>query len=177
MLFRSVGMMVDSSVVVVENIFRRRQENSEPIGIAAIEGTREVGGAIIASTLTTVVIFLPLIFLRDVSGVLFKELAYVIMFSLFCSLLVSLTLVPMAAARILGESQAPASRRAGWITRLSERTGEWIHRLELGYRDVLRWALRHRMATVWGASALFAASLLLFPLIGTEFLQIGRAHV
>jgi HAE1 family hydrophobic/amphiphilic exporter-1 len=165
-----VGMMVDSSVVVVENIFRRRQENGESIGVASVQGTREVAGAIVASTLTTVVIFLPLIFLRDVSGVLFKELAYVIMFSLFCSLLVSLTLVPMAAARILEQPEERAARPSGWITRLSERVGEWIHRLETGYRDVLQQALRHRMTTVLGASALFASSLLLLPLIGTEFL-------
>jgi hydrophobic/amphiphilic exporter-1 (mainly G- bacteria), HAE1 family len=165
-----VGMMVDSSVVVVENIFRRRQENGESIGVAAVQGTREVAGAIIASTLTTVVIFLPLIFLRDVSGVLFKELAYVIMFSLFCSLLVSLTLVPMAAARFLDQPQQRAPRTSSWIRRLVERTGDWIHRLEVSYRDLLQLALRHRMATVLGATALFASSLLLLPLIGTEFL-------
>jgi HAE1 family hydrophobic/amphiphilic exporter-1 len=165
-----VGMMVDSSVVVVENIFRRRQENGESIGVASVQGTREVSGAIIASTLTTVVIFLPLIFLRDVSGVLFKELAYVIMFSLFCSLLVSLTLVPMAAARILKQPEERAARASRWTSRLSERMGQWIHRLETGYRDLLQQALRHRVTTVLGATALFAASLLLLPLIGTEFL-------
>ncbi len=165
-----VGMMVDSSVVVVENIFRRRQENGESIGVASVQGSREAAGAIIASTLTTVVIFLPLIFLRDVSGVLFKELAYVIMFSLFCSLLVSLTLVPMAAARILEQPEERVTRAAGWATRLSERMGGWIHRLETGYRDLLQQALRHRAATVLGATALFAASLLLLPFIGTEFL-------
>jgi hydrophobic/amphiphilic exporter-1 (mainly G- bacteria), HAE1 family len=165
-----VGMMVDSSVVVVENIFRRRLEDGEALGVAAVQGTREVGGAIIASTLTTVVIFLPLIFLRDVSGVLFKELAYVIMFSLFCSLLVALTLVPMLASRMLDQPQQHAARPSRWTTRLAERTGAWINSLETGYRDLLHLALRHRMTTVWGATALFASSLLLLPLIGTEFL-------
>jgi HAE1 family hydrophobic/amphiphilic exporter-1 len=76
----------------------------------------------------------------------------------------------MAAARILGQPEKRAARRASWATRLSERMGEWIHRLETGYRDLLQQALRHRVATVLGASALFAGSLLLLPLIGTEFL-------
>jgi hydrophobic/amphiphilic exporter-1 (mainly G- bacteria), HAE1 family len=164
-----VGMMVDSSVVVVENIFRRREENGEPSRIASVQGTHEVSGAIIASTLTTLVIFLPLIFLRDVTGVLFKELAYVIMFSLVCSLLVSLTLVPMLASRFLDQRQ-PAAGPASWKQRLVERTGDWFHRLETRYRDLLRLALRHRPATLWAAIALFAGSLLLLPLIGTEFL-------
>ena len=84
-----VGMMVDSSIVVLENIFRRQIENNELPKVAAVAGTLEVSSAIIASTITTLVIFLPLIFLKDVSGILFKELAYVIIFSLICSLLVS----------------------------------------------------------------------------------------
>lgn len=165
-----VGMMVDSSVVVVENIFRRREENGEPMRVASVQGTREVSGAIIASTVTTMVIFLPLIFLRDVSGVLFKELAYVIMFSLLCSLLVSLTLVPMLTLRFLGQAQQRAAEPANWTQRLVERTGDWFHRLETGYRNLLRLALSHRPATLWAAIALFASSLLLLPLIGTEFL-------
>jgi HAE1 family hydrophobic/amphiphilic exporter-1 len=85
-----VGMMVDSSIVVLENIFRRRSENGEAPEQASVEGAREVGPAIIASTITTLVIFLPLIFVRGVSGILFKELAYVIIFSLICSLTVAL---------------------------------------------------------------------------------------
>ena len=89
-----VGMMVDSSIVVLENIFRRRSENKEGPEEAAVEGAREVGPAIIASTITTLVIFLPLIFVRGVSGILFKELAYVIIFALICSLTVALSLCP-----------------------------------------------------------------------------------
>src|SRR5688572_14983794 len=75
------------------SIFRRRQENREDQTVAAVEGTREVGMAIIASTITTLVVFLPVIFVRGVTGLLFQELAYVIIFSLVCSLLVSLSLV------------------------------------------------------------------------------------
>ncbi|MDH5535548.1 MAG: efflux RND transporter permease subunit, partial [Betaproteobacteria bacterium] len=112
--------------------------------------------------------FLPLIFLRDVSGVLFRELAYVIMFSLFCSLLVALSLVPVLASRLLA---APPIGPTGRFTqRLAERMAGWLHRVEEAYRDALAWALAHRPATLWGSAALFAASLALIPLIGTEFL-------
>jgi hydrophobic/amphiphilic exporter-1 (mainly G- bacteria), HAE1 family len=100
-----VGMMVDSSIVVLENIFRRRSEKGEAPEEASVEGAREVGTAIIASTLTTLVIFLPLIFVRGVSGILFKELAYVIIFALICSLVVALSLVPMLASRLLTASR------------------------------------------------------------------------
>lgn len=166
-----VGMMVDSSIVVLENIFRRRDEAGEPPEVAAVEGTREVGPAIIASTITTLVIFLPLVFVRGVSGILFQELGYVIMFSLFCSLLVSLSLVPMLASRFLkppGEAQ-PA-KRASRFERWADAAGGAFTAFENGYRDLLRRVLDRRWLTVFSAAAIFAASLLLAPMIGTEFL-------
>ena len=165
-----VGMMVDSSIVVLENIFRRRSENSEAPEQAAVEGAREVGTAIVASTITTLVIFLPLIFVRGVSGILFKELAYVIIFALICSLMVALTLVPMLASRLLTSSQErlkdPASRTNRWAAAANS----VFVGLENAYLDVLRWTLGHRLVTVFGAAAVLGASLLLLPLIGSEFL-------
>ncbi len=116
-----VGMMVDSSVVVLENIFRRREERGEDPETAAVEGTGEVSSAVVAGTVTTLVIFLPLVFVQGVSGVLFKELAYVIMFSLVCSLLVALSLVPMLASRLL--AAAPEARSGGWGAQLAARAG------------------------------------------------------
>jgi HAE1 family hydrophobic/amphiphilic exporter-1 len=163
-----VGMMVDSSVVVLENMFRRRQENAEEPVVAAINGTREVGPAVIAGTVTTLVIFLPLVFVQGVSGVLFKELAYVIMFSLFCALLVSLSLVPMLGSRLLAVPGARGS--TGWTGRLSTRAGAGFEGLENGYRDLLRTVLRMPWTVVFLSIAIFSASLLLAPLIGTEFL-------
>ena len=165
-----VGMMVDSSIVVLENIFRRRQESGEPIAVAAVEGSREVATAIIASTLTTLVIFVPVIFIRGVAGIMFKELAYVIMFALVCSLMVSLSLVPMLASRLLISTEHRREDNAGavpgWI-RLSDR---FFRGLNDGYRDLLRRVLRHRLLTVFCAAVLLGGSLMLFPLIGTEFL-------
>lgn len=163
-----VGMMVDSSVVVLENIFRRRQEHGEAIDVAAVKGTGEVASAVIAGTVTTLVIFLPLVFVRGVSGVLFKELAYVIMFALFCSLLVSLSLVPMLASRLL---KTPDSRRhTGWTARLGAAAGKLLSALERSYLELLEMVLRRRLTTVFLAAGLLAVSLLLAPFIGTEFL-------
>ena len=134
-------MLVDNAIVVLENIFRRRSENDEAPEEASVEGAREVGPAIIASTITTLVIFLPLIFVRGVSGILFKELAYVIIFALICSLTVALSLVPMLASRLLTSGQqaleATVSRRNRWAAAAnSVFTG-----LENVYLDLLRWVL------------------------------------
>jgi HAE1 family hydrophobic/amphiphilic exporter-1 len=165
-----VGMMVDSSIVVLENIFRRRSENGEAPEKASVDGAREVGTAIVASTITTLVIFLPMIFVRGVSGILFKELAYVIIFALICSLTVALSLVPMLASRLLKSSRQR-------LKEPSPRTNRWVaaaysvfSALEKTYLDLLRWVLGHRLATVFAAAAALGASLLLLPLIGSEFL-------
>jgi HAE1 family hydrophobic/amphiphilic exporter-1 len=165
-----VGMMVDSSIVVLENIFRRRSENGEAPDKASVEGSREVGGAIIASTITTLVIFLPLIFVRGVSGILFKELAYVIIFALICSLMVALSLVPMLASKLLRSSQQPLKGPAYRTSRWAAAAASVFKGLENAYLDLLRWVLGHRVATVLTAAVLLGASLLLLPLLGTEFL-------
>lgn len=165
-----VGMMVDSSVVVLENIFRRRMENNESSTIAAVEGAGEVGPAIIASTITTLVIFLPLVFIRGVAGLLFKELAFVIIFSLFCSLVVSLSLLPMLASRLLKTGEQLDKRRSSWMKRLIQRSEGLFRALDQGYQELIRLVLRHRGLTVLSALVLLGLSLMLLPLIGSEYL-------
>jgi HAE1 family hydrophobic/amphiphilic exporter-1 len=123
-----VGMLVDNAIVVLENIFRLR-EGGEPPEPAAAEGTSEVAAAIVASTLTTLVVFLPLIFVRGMSGVMFSQLAYVVGFSLLCSVAVALTLVPMLSARVLGSARAP---EGGWALRLYRAAGRPLEALEAG---------------------------------------------
>ncbi|MGH8020988.1 MAG: efflux RND transporter permease subunit, partial [Opitutaceae bacterium] len=165
-----VGMMVDSSIVVLENVFRRRDENGEGPAEASVKGTQEVGAAIIASTITTVVIFLPVVFIRGVAGILFKDLAYVIVFSLMCSLFVALSLVPMLASKLLKHPAAVPKKRAAWRQRLSTRAGNAFNSFDSSYRSVLEAVLRHRWTTVLAAIAALALSLLLVPLIGRELL-------
>jgi len=165
-----VGMMVDSSIVVLENIFRRHSEGGEIPEAAAVEGTGEVSSAIVASTITTLVIFLPLIFVRGVSGILFKELAYVIIFALVCSLVVSLSLVPMLASRLLTPAHKRSNGRETKTAGLRAAAASVFSGLENSYLSLLRPAIGHPLVTVLAAAALLGASLLLLPLIGTEFL-------
>jgi len=165
-----VGMMVDNSIVVLENIFRRHFEEHEPPGVAAVEGAREVGSAIIASTITTLVIFLPLNFVRGVSGILFQDLAYVVVVSLVCSLLVSLSLVPMLASRLLDAPHGHAKAPPAWTHRLAAASESALKGLGNTYQTLLRSALEHRLLTALAATAVLGASLFLLPWIGSEFL-------
>jgi HAE1 family hydrophobic/amphiphilic exporter-1 len=165
-----VGMMVDNSIVVLENIFRHRKETDESIEETSVQGAIEVGPAIIASTITTLVIFLPLIFVRGVAGVLFQELAYVIIFSLVCSLLVALSLVPMLAAKLMKTSGARANNRSAWIKAMAAKAESFTQSLNDRYRELLHRVLEHPWLTVFGAAAILAFSMLLLPFIGTEFL-------
>ena len=165
-----VGMMVDSSIVVLENIFRRREEAGEDAAIASVEGAVEVGPAIVASTLTTLVIFLPLIFVEGVSGVLFRELAYVIIFSLICSLVVSLSLVPMLASKLLRNADAVNARRHRPTARIKALSDQAFAAVDEAYRDLLRVVLRWRLVTVILMTLLTVGSFQLLPLIGREFM-------
>lgn len=165
-----VGMMVDNSIVVLENIFRRRDEEKDQPFEAAISGTTEVGPAIIASTITTLVIFFPLVFVRGVSGILFQELGYVVIFSLLCSLMVSLSLVPMLASRLVrsnGPKGAESEQHLGIFFQMSERL---FTALNASYITLLGRALDHRFVTILVAAFFLGSSLLLLPHIGSEFL-------
>lgn len=161
-----VGMMVDNSIVVLENIFRRRDEEHEPIAIAAVRGTQEVAAAVVASTLTTVVIFLPLFFIESITGLLFRELAVVVVVSLAASLAVALTLVPMLAAKLL----RPPSQTPGWAQRLANAAGGALAALDRAYRDLLLTVLRWRILTITAVLLILGSSLFLAPRIGNEFL-------
>ncbi len=165
-----VGMMVDGSIVVLENTFRHRDENNETPYYAAINGTKEVGGAIIASTITTLVIFLPLIFVKGISGILFKELAYVIIFSLICSLMVSLSLVPMLASRLLEAAEHKTKEKKQLVARFLDISSVLLNSLNNSYRKLIGLALAHRGRTIFISAMLLLLSFLLYPLIGTELL-------
>jgi hydrophobic/amphiphilic exporter-1 (mainly G- bacteria), HAE1 family len=162
-----VGMMVDSAIVVLENVFHRREAGDVPAE-AAIRGTQEVAPAIVASTLTTLVIFLPVVFTGGVAGLLFGELAYVIVFALGVSLLVSLSVVPMLAARL--PPRGEEGGRSALLRSLSRSAAEGLERLDAAYGRILDAALRRRLATVLGAAAALGLSLGLAPFIGTELL-------
>ena len=165
-----VGMMVDSSVVVLENIFRRQDEEGEDPETASIHGSNEVASAIIASTLTTLVIFLPLAFVQGIAGVLFQELAIVVVFSLICSLLVALSLVPMLASKLLKSPEHRHENRSPRVDRIATVVDGWFKALDTQYRDLLESMLRIRWVTIAVALALLFTSTHLLRYIGNEFL-------
>ena len=105
----AVGMLVDNAVVVLENIFRRGQAG-EPAFQAAAEGTKEVAGAVVASTLTTIAVFIPILFVQETSGQLFRDIALAISCAVGLSLIVSFTMIPTAAARLIGGGHSSDDR-------------------------------------------------------------------
>ncbi|MBF0351978.1 MAG: efflux RND transporter permease subunit [SAR324 cluster bacterium] len=167
-----VGMIVDNAIVVLENTFRVRSTGVSSRK-AAISASREVTPAIIASTLTTLVIFLPLIFVRGMSGVMFQQLAYVISFALLCSLMVSLTFIPMLSSRLLDDSALSASNafhERKFLAPVFHGLEGLLTGLELGYKSSLEWSLRYRWWVVGITMTLFGASFLLIPLVGVELM-------
>ena len=163
-----VGMLVDNSIVVLENIYRMRETGLDPV-TAAVEGSEEVTTAIVASTLTTLVVFLPIVFVRGMSGVMFKQLAFVVSFALLCSLVVALTLVPMLAAR--GGLRTRRWRLPPLVFHPSLRLHRPHVQIPRGrYTRVLHWALDHRALVTTGAVATLAASLFLARFVGAELM-------
>jgi len=164
-----IGMLVDNSIVVLENIYRIQESGEKPIQ-AAINGTGEVTSAIIASTLTTLAVFLPLIFLRGMSGIMFRQLSYVIAFALLCSLIVALTLVPMLSSKVLRVTKLANSQEKSLTLKLYQKSGQFFINLENRYKELLHYALNHRLVVLGIAFLLFIGSLALIPLVGTEFM-------
>ncbi|MGB5661488.1 MAG: efflux RND transporter permease subunit [Thermoanaerobaculia bacterium] len=155
-----VGLIVDSAIVVLESIVRKREEEDLPPREAARMGTRDVAGAITASTLTTCVIFVPVVFTRTTTGALFQALALVVVFALICSLFVALTLVPMLASRFL--HLPPREERE------KSRHQRLQHRLESWYTDRLRFAMRHRGRIFALTGLALALAIAAWPLIPVE---------
>lgn len=151
------GMLVDNAIVVIESIFRN-QEKGLSVREAAIKGTSEVAGAVIASTLTTVVVFLPIVYLHGASGELFKDQAWTVTFSLVSSLFVAILVIPMLYDRISGKRKKE--------TEITETKSIQM----TGYSHLLRRLIGHRWWVIAGAVGLLVITVFLLPLIGTEFM-------
>ena len=163
-----IGMLVDNSVVVLDNIFRHRQEGVERKR-AAIVGSQEVGMAIAASTLTTLCVFLPLIFVQGMMGIIFQELALTVSFSLAASLFVALTLVPMLSSKWLSRL-SPNLAEQGWRYRLMTIWERSLTAIEASYRWLLSIVMRHRAVVMLGCLAALGLSLPLYNQLGSELL-------
>ena len=156
----AVGRVVDDSIVVLENIYRhiKMSKGTETSIVSAMKGTKEVSGAILSATLTTVAVFLPLAFIGGIIGAFFLPFALTVTFALIASLLVSLTIVPVLGSFLIRTGSS------------SERLERWLNRL---YGPPLKWALQHRVITLAIAALLFLGTLGLFPYIPQSFLPGG----
>jgi len=170
----AVGLIVDDAVVVLENIFRHIERDKMTATEAAVAGTNEIISAVIASTWTVMVVFLPLFLIKGQAGQMFTQFAVVVIFSLAISLLDATTVVPMLATRLIhGEAHRESVQNGGRRALLGAaffRFGQWFSALDAAYRRGLRWAIHHRALTLGGALAISGMSLLLVPQIGTELM-------
>lgn len=148
------GMLIDNVIVVIESIFRNREQGLVRRE-AIINGTTEVAGAVIASTVTTIVVFIPIVYLHGASGELFKDLAWTVTFALLSSLFVALMVIPVLYDRLTGRENDRGETESVQFRK---------------YSDYLRKFLGYRWWVIGGSAALLIISILLIPFVGTEFL-------
>ena len=166
----AIGMLVDSAIVVLENVFRHREEGM-PMREAASFGTGEVAIPIIASIITTISVFLPIILIPGMIGIMFRDLAITVPVSLLVSLFVALTLIPLLCSRFL--RLRTEHKKRGWMDILEGKIKLFFSRLDAGYERWLNWCLDHKRRVVFGTVGLFFLSIfIVWPLrfVGTEFL-------
>lgn len=158
----AMGMVVDDAIVVLENVIRHIDGGEDP-KTASISGASEVGLAVAASALSIVAVFIPLLFVKGIAGILFSQLAFIMIIVMLISYLVSITLTPLACSRLI----RPLSERK------TNRVFEWSERIftniELAYSRVIEGGLKHRISSLGLICLVFFGSLALIPVVGTEF--------
>ena len=170
-----VGLLIDDAIVVRENIVRHLKMGKTPY-LASLDGTREIGLAVLATTFSIVAVFLPVGFMGGIIGKFFHEFGITIVAAVLLSMFVSFTLDPMLSS-IWHDPAIQEQRPAGAPERLYDKTigrvTGWFDRatesLSQGYQSILRWALGHKLVTLVLAIVIFATSVLMVPLLGTEF--------
>lgn len=160
----AIGMVVDDSIVVLENITTHLSRGSKPKE-AAIYGTKEVSLSVIASTLTMLAVFIPLTMISGMTGVLFRQLGGIISVIMIISTIAALTLIPMMASQMLKVDNKKGKLYTIFFTPIEK----GLSALERGYGALLNWAVHHRWAIVGISAAIFFGSLMLVPTIKTEF--------
>lgn len=172
----ATGLIVDDAVVVLENIFRHIERDKKTSTEAAIGATNEILSAVVASTWTVMVVFLPLLLIKGQAGQMYTQFALVVIFSLAVSLLDATTVVPMLATKLIsGEAhmeniESASSEHRSIMMRMFHRCGEWFDVLDEAYRTRLQWAIHHRLAVIAVAGAILLASVALIPMLGTELM-------
>jgi len=161
-----VGRLVDDAIVVLENINRHLDRGESPEE-ASYKGASEVSKPVIAATITSIIVFLPLTFVKGIAALLFVQMAYTVAFSLLASLFDSLTLVPLLTAKFLRPKKEV--EKSSWGQRMLLKTQPFFSWLDQHYQNTLQFALFHRKLVVSGVVAVFAGTLFMIPIIGTEF--------
>jgi hydrophobic/amphiphilic exporter-1 (mainly G- bacteria), HAE1 family len=170
-----VGLLIDDAIVVRENIVRHVQMGKDPY-TASLDGTQEIGLAVLATTFSIVAVFMPIGFMGGIIGKFFHEFGITIVAAVLISMFVSFTLDPMLSSiwhdpsiHAHGQNKAPVTfydktigRVTGWFDRATDSLAD-------GYQGILRWSLRHKLATVALAVVVFVSSIFMVPLLGTEF--------
>ena len=168
-----VGRLVDDAIVVIESIFRHRNKTDDP-AVAAVHGASEVALAVLSSTITTIVVFTPLVFVSGMAGIMFKPMSFVIALSLGASYFVAMILIPLLSHKFLKripDEEGKASRDTGikafWH---NIKEGIWLQKLDMFYHKVLKWSLDNRKKVILFVVGAFILTLCLIPFIGTEFI-------
>lgn len=162
----AIGLVVDDSIVVLENITKKLERGGFSRE-AAIYGTSEVSLAVIASTLTILAVFLPLTMLGGMTGIIFKPLGWVVSITVAVSVVVSMTITPMLSSKLLSSKRANDRTPAGKMYKFTQGL---LHKLDNFYERILTWAVGHRWAVIFIGLAIFVSSLFLIKLIGSEFM-------
>lgn len=161
----AIGMVVDDAIVALENITTHLERGEKPKQ-AAIHGTEEVGISIVASTLTMLAVFLPLTLVSGMSGIMFRQLGWIVSIIMFVSLASSVALVPMLCSRMLSNKRHDSKLYKIFFTPIDKA----LNAISEGYAYIINWAVRHRKTVVFSALAIFVAVLaLLGPHIKSEY--------
>jgi hydrophobe/amphiphile efflux-1 (HAE1) family protein len=163
----AVGLLIDDAIVIIENINRHIEMGKKPMQ-AAHDATDEIGLAVAATTFTIIVVFLPVAFMSGIVGRFFYAFGLTVAFAVAVSLFIAFTLTPMLSSRFLGTNNRTSRnifyRICDWWSRGFKRLEQNV------YRPALRWCLGHRFVTIAAATVLFVISLMLIPILGTEFI-------
>jgi HAE1 family hydrophobic/amphiphilic exporter-1 len=160
----AVGIVIDDAIVVLENIFRHMEEYGKSAFDAAMDGLKEIGLAVLATTTSLIVIFVPLAFMNGMVGRFLYEFGLTTAFAIGVSLIISFTLTPMLSARFLKLKRKPGG---------AEATGAHAHNwMDRGYSGLVRWALRYRWVTIVAALCTLGSMFFIFPLLGKDFMPV-----
>jgi HAE1 family hydrophobic/amphiphilic exporter-1 len=168
-LIIAIGMVVDNAIVVLENVTQHIERGTQPKQ-AAIFGTSEMGMAIAASTATTLVVFLPMVFMGGIVGIMFKQLAILTCVCMIMSLFTALTLTPMLSSQLLrreGEDEDGKEAKRSKFYRWSENV---FNKIEYGYKKLLAWTVVHKGVVIVSAVVVFIGVMLLGKKIGTDYI-------